>query len=356
MFLLFDPAPPYIHWHLAGKKGRFVDGRCRLDGNWSEQVAGEIGNPGKVEAAAYLLHHGGSVITKTLMPLTPRTLGKIEDCIPFLPDFNEATFRAAEAWRRRMPRIPHFLFCSTAFFSRLPDVAGTYAVPEVLRRKNVRRFGGYGLFHEWGWKQVSRLSHGQYRRVIGVHLGNRTNMAAILNGRAIDTTIGFTPVEGIPSSTSCGDIDATVVFELYSRGMSFAEINQLLSQKSGFSGLLGRECSFEDLLAPDLDSDRKAVYDVLVYDIMKYLGAFISLLGGVDAILFFNRDLEKADRLIGEIFRSLDFLGVKRRTCPTVRKGVWELSARESRVKVFGFESDSWSIMADEIKSLVKER
>ena len=354
MFLLFDVEPPYIHWCRAGKKGKFVDGRCRFDGKSGEQLAGEIGNIGNVEAAAYLLHHGGGIITRTLTPIRRTTLGKIGECIPLLPEYNDLTFRVVDTWRRWMPRIPHFLFCNTAFFSRLPDVAGTYAVPEVLRKKDVRRFGGYGLFHEWAWMQVSHQSPGKNGRVISVYLGNRTNIAAIRGGRAIDTTIGFTPVEGIPSSTSIGDIDATVVFELYSTGMSFAEINQLLSQKSGFSGLLGRKCTFTDLLAPGLIPEVKAIYDVFLYDIMKYLGAFVSLLGGVDAVVFCSENLEAAYGLIGDICRRLGFMGVKCRPQPPKGRGqVRILSAPESGVKIMGLEGDKWSIMADGIRSVM---
>ena len=355
MFLLFDVEPPYIHWRRAGKKGRFADGRCRFDGKSGEQLAREIGNTGNIEATAYLLHHGGGIITRTLTPITRRTLEKIGDCVPLLPDYNDLTFRVVDAWRRWTPRIPHFLFCNTAFFSRLPDVAGTYAVPEVLRKKDVRRFGGYGLFHEWAWKQVSYQWPEQSRRVISVYLGNRTNIAAIRGGRAIDTTIGFTPVEGIPSSTSSGDIDTTVVFELYSTGMSFAEINQLLSQKSGFSGLLGRKCTFADLMAPDLDPEVRAIYDVYLYDIMKYLGAFVSLLGGVDAIVFCSQNLKEANGLIGDICRRLGFMGVICRPQPTGggRGQVRNLSAPGSCVKIMGLESDKWSIMADGINRVI---
>ncbi len=354
MFLLFDAEPPYIHWCRAGKKGRFVEGRCRFDEKSGEQLAREIGDIGNVEATAYLLHNGGGIITRTLTPITRKTLGKIGECVPLLPEYNDLTFRVVDAWRRWMPRIPHFLFCNTAFFSRLPDVAGTYAVPEVLRKKDVRRFGGYGLFHEQAWRLVSQRSPESYRRVISVYLGNRTNIAAIRNGRAIDTTIGFTPVEGIPSSTSSGDIDTTVVFELYSTGMSFAEINQLFSQKSGFSGLLGRKCTFADLLAPDLDPEKKAIYDVYLYDIMKYIGAFVSLLGGVDAFAFCSENLEETYGLIGDICRRLGFMGIKLRTQPPRSRGqVRDLSAPGSCVKIMGIESDKWSIMADGISSIM---
>jgi acetate kinase len=357
MFLLFDPEPPYIHWCRAGKKGSFANGLCRFDGKSGEQLAGEIGNIGNVEAAAYLLHHGGGIITRTLTPITRATLGNIGECVPLLPEYNALTFRVVDTWRRWMPRIPHFLFCNTAFFSRLPDVAGTYAVPEVLRKKDVRRFGGYGLFHEWAWRQVSHQSPGMSGRVISVYLGNRTNIAAIRGGRAIDTTIGFTPVEGIPSSTSSGDIDTTVVFELFSTGMSFVEINQLLSQKSGFSGLLGRKCTFSDLLAPDLNREKKAIYDVLLYDIMKYLGAFVSLLGGVDAVVFCSENLEETYGLIGDICRSLGFMGVKcRPKTPRGGRGpVRNLSAPGSPVMIMGLENDKWSIMADGIHNVMNK-
>jgi acetate kinase len=310
-----------------------------------------------VKAVGYLLRHGGDRIKEPILRVTPQTLSEVEDAVRFLPEFNDMTCKVLDRWTNELPEIPHVLFCDTAFFSGLPDVAGTYAVPEELREKGVRRYGSYGLVHQWAWEKARSLFGGNVGKMVSVYLGDHTNVAALRDGKSLDTTIGFTPVEGIPSRTGCGDIDATIVFELHSSGMSFREINELLSRKSGFKALLGRRCSYSDLAAGPATVGNAAARDILIYDVLKYIGAFTAVLGGLDTLAFATRHPDESMSLIGEICGRLDFLPVKLHPHSSAAGGdAWNLSDNGARINVSLFKSDIWKIMAHLAESLIEEK
>jgi acetate kinase len=302
----------------------------------------------------YLLRHGGDRIKEPVLRVTPQTLGEVEDAVRFLPEFNDITYKVLDRWTQELPGIPHFLFCDTALFSGLPDVAGTYAVPEELREKGVRRYGSYGLVHRWAWEKARSLFGGNVGKMVSVYLGDHTNVAALRDGKSLDTTIGFTPVEGIPSRTGCGDIDATIVFELLSSGMSFREINELLSRKSGFKALLGRRCSYRDLVSGPATVGNAAARDILIYDVLKCVGAFTAILGGLDTLAFATRHREESMSLIREICGRLDFLPVRLHPDGSAAgEDAWNLSDNSARINVSVFKSDIWKIMAG---SMIEEK
>jgi acetate kinase len=356
MLLLFDPEPPYLRWCVF-EQGAARSSRCSFGTEWFRMVKEGAGNLGRVKAVGYLLRHGGDRIKEPVLRVTPQTLDQVEDAIRFLPEFNDITCKVLDRWTKELPAIPHFLFCDTAFFSGLPDVAGTYAVPEELREKGVRRYGSYGLVHQWAWDEARSLFGGNVGRMVSVYLGDHTNVAALRDGKSLDTTIGFTPVEGIPSRTGCGDIDATIVFELHSAGMSFREINELLSRKSGFKALLGHHCSYRDFACEPAGADTTAARDILVYDVVKSIGAFTATLGGLDTLTFATRHPEESISIIREICGRLDFLRVRLHPVgPAAGEDAWKLSDNSSKMNVSLLKSDIWKIMAHLTEPMIEEK
>jgi acetate kinase len=356
MLLLFDPEPPYLRWCVF-EEGAARSSRCLFGAEWFRTVRKGAGNLGRVKGVGYLLRHGGDRIKEPVLRVTPQTLDEVEDTIRFLPEFNDITCKVLDRWTQELPGIPHFLFCDTAFFSGLPDVAGTYAVPEELRETGVRRYGSYGLVHQWAWEKACSMFGGNVGKMVSVYLGDHTNIAALRDGKSLDTTIGFTPVEGIPSRTGCGDIDATIVFELHSSGMSFREINELLSWESGFKALLGRRCGYRDLVCGPAGVGKTEGRDILIYDVLKYIGAFTALLGGLDTLAFITRHPEESLGLIREICGRFDFLGVRLSPDGLAAGGdAWNLSDHGARMNVSLFESDIWKIMAQLTESMIEEK
>jgi acetate kinase len=218
----------------------------------------------------------------------------------------------------------------------------------------VRRYGGSGLVHEWVWQNVHERLGSAVSRVISIRLGDHPNVAALRDGRPMETTMGFTPVEGIPSHTGCGDLDVSVVFELHASGMPLREINEMLSARSGFRALVGRKCGFRELVAPGLDPNRAWARRILRYDLVRSVGACAAALGGVDAVVFAAEDPGGCNGFILEICRDLKSLGLRvRPEGPSGIDGVF--SEGGSGVMAVNIEARLWRVMAARAETLEKE-
>ena len=334
--LIFEPDPPFIRWHTIDNK-RLSQYRVIFDTPCLEKIGRKISkiNGEKSMVFGYLLPNGGEEIDKPVSLLTDKSLIGMERCIKFLPESNNIIYEAASYLSKKFPDSRHVLFCDTAFFINLPEKASTYAIPYKLREKGIRRYGGYGLCHQWAWEETKRAFGKDVQKVISVYLGNPPNLAAIRNGMPVETTIGFTSVEGIPSLNACGDIDPTVVFQLHAEGMSFERINNLLSRGSGLSCLSNKAS------------------EVLRYHIVRYIGAFISILGGVDALVFTAEGIEETKDFILGICHLLDFLGFESRM--RIRKttnGVI-LSEDGSKIKGLCLKYDKRKILNEKAVSLI---
>lgn len=343
MRLLIDPRPPYLRWCRYGKApGR--GGRGIPGPEWIAAV--RRGRPALARATSvsYRLHHGGAVIRDPVTRVDAATLARLRGTVGLLSDQNEMVFEAMSALLAELPAVPHLALCDTALFVDLPAEASAYAVPAELRNRGVRRFGGSGLLHEWAWGRSVALAGPAVRRVVSVELSDQPNMAALLEGRAMDTTIGFTAVEGIPSRTGCGDIDASVVFELRSSGLSLPEINELLSERSGFRALVGRSCTLRQMLAGGEDAGHVLARRILRYDLVRTIGAFTAVLGGVDVVAFTHEAAPEYAGFIREICTDLEFLGV--RPSDPGSSADDEIVSAEGNVKVVGLRADRWRIMA----------
>jgi acetate kinase len=316
-------------------------------------VSESIADAHALDAVGYLLYHGGEEIKHAVMRLSEESFLSVERCVPLLPEYNEITLKTARQWMTKLPDVPHYLLCDTAFFVELPPQASTYAVPYQLREKGIRRYGGYGLCHEWAWEHARVLAKNSLRRVVSVYLGNRTNAAAIENGKAIETSIGFTPVEGIMSASSCGDIDASVVFQLISAGVSLEEINRLLSRDSGLRGLLGGQSDFLSI-AQDLPDPKVALArNMFLHSLRKYLGAFVSVLGGIDAIVFTSEHPIETLGVVGDVCRSLEFLGLRCMSGEPATADSCVLSEPHSRVQAFYLRYNRWDTIAAHISNFI---
>jgi len=171
----------------------------------------------------------------------------------------------------------------------------------------------------------------------------------------MDTTMGFTPVEGIPSHTGCGDIDVSVVFELQSSGMALSEINEMLSARSGFRGLAGKRCGMRDLLVDNGNADKALARRILLYDIVKYIGAFMAVLGGVDAVGFIAENPVENSSFIRSICEELEFLGLRFPSITLGRGNDAAFFEQRSKVKTVILKADLWRIMSHRAAAAEKE-
>ncbi|MGA2915772.1 MAG: hypothetical protein ABSE89_07070 [Sedimentisphaerales bacterium] len=373
MILLFDNNMSSLSWCKA-EDGRFHSDSCEFSLSCCDSIIKDVGGSGKIEAVGYLLRHSTELFEEQTVLLTGQLLDKLRNNTSFFPEYSDMTFKVIDYWIEKMSKAAHVLISDTTFFNKLPAQAGNYAVPYELSKKGIRRYGGYGLFHSWAVENVSAYAKLPLSKIISVYIGDRTNVAAVKDGIAVETSTGFTPVEGILSSTGCGDIDPTIVFYLQSIGMTFGQITHLLSSQSGFTALMNpvrnkasmmpdgcqrqpvsngmnKQASLTDVI--NAGADAKQALDIYLYQVKRYIGSFISVLGGVDAVFFLAEKPFLYGTIISQICRQLEFLGLKCNTITENSDFLQDLTDNASLIKVFSLSCNKWEIMTHNIKRLL---
>jgi acetate kinase len=351
MILLFDSDTVNLHWCKV-EGDNFAADKCQLRSDWSQTVAKSTNNFEKIKSIGYFLHNGGEIIKKPASFLSAQNMKELEKCVGFLPEFNDITAKTAGYYIDMLPNLSHILLCDTAFFLDLPAEVSSYAVPYQLSGKGIRRTGRFGLFHSWASKQIEPLIKKSSQRIICVHLDERTDVTAVKDGLPVDSSMGFTPTEGILSGTSCGDIDPTIIFYLHSMGMRFEQINQLLSSQSGFTALTGEKTDLFKVISGKRNVKKDFAREIYLYNVVKYIGSFISMLGGLDAIVFFSEKLEKFQPIISDVCKKFEFLGLKLQGQIDKKQQIWNFADKTSDIKVFGLKINKWRILASQIEAL----
>ncbi len=339
--LLFEPRLPAIRWgHLNGKS--INEGAFEFNPFWMAAVQNEIQS---AEAIGYVLPHGVLAFSQPASRLSVENLSRLEACIPFYPEPNRAAYELAKVCLRLRPEIPHLILCETALFLDLPPTAALYALPYEMRSRGIRRYGGDGLRHGWALEQAQATNGGCSGRTVSVHLGDQPSVAAFLNGWPIETSMGFSPIEGIPSDGGCGDLDPSIPLALAAAGNTPETVEQILVQESGFKALLGHSSGFVQMLedpSPAAVDARKLVY----YSLLKATGAAIASLGGLDTLLFTADHLDRSMPFVLELCQGLVFLGVDCSRPEPLDTGVWRLSPEGAPVRALAMQYDRWPALA----------
>lgn len=350
--LIFDPTPPNLRWCRLDC-GEYVQGLCRFDSDWIENLEKEIPGLEEEEVYVYRLYHGGNYFPKTISRLESSSLSQMEKCIRLLPEHNDIIRKVAEYLYHRFPAAQHILASDTAFFRDIPSWVTEYAVPQKLKDIGIRKYGSNGIGHQWAAKTAKEVFP-TGKKVITVYLGNNTSLAAIENGRARESSSGFTPLEGIPSATGCGQIDPTILFQLYSAGYSFEGINRILTRESGFTGLKGSRCEYSDLLKRDGETILDEIRDIYCYNVIKQIGAFIATLEGIDTVVFFTTLAEESLWLIELLGESLIPLGLKFAGKPAAKRPGVMITTLDSSIGIVLLSFDRWKVIADEVQDFLQ--
>ena len=239
----------------------------------------------------------------------------IDELVAFAPLHNPPALAGIRSTREVFPGLPQVAVFDTAFFAALPDAAATYAVDRaVAASAGIRRYGAHGISHEFVAAESARLLGRPLAelRLIVLHLGNGASASAIDRGRPADTSMGMTPLEGLVMGTRPGDIDAGVLLHLLRRGHDVDELESLLQHRSGLQGLAGVH-DFRDLLSAIDRGDEAArtAYDVYCHRLRKYVGAYVAVLGGVDAVVFTAGVGEHTPPVREDALRGLAVLGIE---------------------------------------------
>ena len=261
--------------------------------------------PSEVAAVAHRVVHGGERFREPVL-IEDGVVAELERLTELAPLHNAAALEAIGAARASLPDVPHVAVFDTAFHASLPPAAATYAVPKRWREElGIRRYGFHGLSVQWAAEQVD------VGRLVVCHLGGGCSVTAVLDGRSVETTMGFSPLEGVPMATRSGSIDPEIVLYLQRHGLATPrEIEDTLEHRSGLLGLSGVSGQVEELEATD-DPDAQLALEVFTYRVAGAVAACAVALGGLDALVFTAGVGENSPRVRVDVCARLGFLGVE---------------------------------------------
>ena len=293
-----------------------------------------------IEAVGHRVVHGAEEFVCSQL-ITDQVVAQLEKCSVFAPLHNPANILGIKAVSSALPSVPQVGVFDTAFHQTMPAYAYMYALPyDYYDKYRIRRYGFHGTSHKYVSAKGAKFAGLElgYSKIITCHLGNGSSIAAVVNGKSIDTSMGFTPLEGLIMGTRCGNVDPDVVTYIQEKeGLSPSEMSKVLNKKSGFLGLSGVSSDARDLneAANEGDARAKLTLKKLTYDITKFIGAYAAAMNGVDLIVFTGGIGENNSRLRRRICENLTYLGVKFDYDANVVRGKdTMLTLPDSKVKV----------------------
>ena len=302
---------------------------------------GVISSMNEIDAVGHRVVHGAETFACSVR-IDDKVMAALEECIPLAPLHNPANITGIKACSKVMgPGVPQVAVFDTAFHQTMPPVAYTYPLPyEYYEQDKVRRYGFHGTSHRYVTQRAADMLGKPIEslKLISCHLGNGSSIAAVSGGRSVDTSMGFTPLAGLPMGTRSGDLDAGILEYLMTRhGLDIKEMVNILNKKSGVQGVSGVSSDFRDLCsARDQGNARAALaLDMFNYGVKKYIGAYAAAMGGVDAVIFTAGVGENdADQRMA-IASGLEFMGIKMDPdANNIRGKEAIISAIDSKVKV----------------------
>ena len=302
---------------------------------------GVVGSMKEIDAVGHRVVHGGEAFAGSVL-ITDEVMKALEDCIPLAPLHNPANITGINACTAVMGKeVPQVAVFDTAFHQTMPPKAYMYALPHAYYEKDkVRRYGFHGTSHKYVSTRAAAMlgKKPEEVKLISCHLGNGSSVAAVDGGKSVDTSMGFTPLAGVPMGTRSGDVDAGILQYLMNKyGMDIDQMLDVLNKKSGVEGLSGVSSDFRDLENAAEEGNELAILarDKFAYEVKKYVGAYAAAMGGVDAIIFTAGVGENDGGIRTAICQGLEFMGVKMDPATAgIRGEEAVLSAPDSSVKV----------------------
>ncbi len=317
-------------------------------------------NLSELDAVGHRMVHGGEKFNKSVL-LTPEVMEEFAACNDLAPLHNPANIKGVNAVKALLPDIPQVGVFDTAFHQTMPDYAYMYALPyELYKKYGVRRYGFHGTSHRYVSQRVCEYLgiKAEGKKIITCHIGNGASIAAVKDGKCVDTSMGLTPLEGLIMGTRSGDIDAgAVTFLMDKLNLDTKGLSNLLNKKSGLAGVSELSSDFRDILAGIAAGNDKArlAKEMYTYRIKKYIGQYAAAMGGVDIIVFTGGAGENQWEVREGATTGLEFMGIKmdekrNRGCRATEA---ILSADESKVTVCCIPTDEELMIAMDTEALV---
>lgn len=332
-----------------------------LDALVDEKI-GVISSLTEINACGHRVAHGGEIFKESVL-VGEKEKEQIRGLFALAPLHNPANLQGIEAMEAILPNVPQVAVFDTSFHQSMPAEAYLYAIPyEYYQTDKVRRYGFHGTSHRFVAPKAAKMVGLDINnsKIISCHLGSGASICAVKNGKSVDTSMGFTPVEGLIMGSRCGDLDLGVLLYIAEKeNMTIKDMNNFINKKCGLNGITGGVVDMRDIMAGKREGKERETYafDMFAYRVKKYIGAYAAAMGGVDAILFTGGIGENAWWQRQEICRGLEFLGAeideKQNEAMAGQDGI--ISKESSKVKILSVTTDEELVIAQDTYSIVKK-
>ena len=323
---------------------------------------GVIASMDEIDAVGHRVVHGGEKFASSVL-ITDEVMAAIEECNPLAPLHNPANIIGINACKAVLgDKVPQVAVFDTAFHQTMPAKAYIYPIPyEYYENDKIRRYGFHGTSHRYVSKRCAEIlgKDPSELKIVSCHLGNGSSLAAVDGGKSVDTSMGLTPLAGLPMGTRAGDMDAGVIeFIANKYGMSMGDVVTMLNKKSGVLGISGVSSDFRDIEDAAAKGNKRAALalEVFEYDVRKLIAEYAAAMGGVDAVIFTAGVGENSASQRLDIASGLEFMGVKMDAqANNVRGRETVISTADSRVKVLLIPTDEELMIAMDTANIVNQ-
>lgn len=332
-----------------------------LDALVDEKI-GVIKSLTKINACGHRVAHGGEVFKSSVL-VGEKEKEQIRALFALAPLHNPANLQGIEAMEAILPGVPQVAVFDTSFHQTMPEKAYLYAIPyEYYQTDKIRRYGFHGTSHRFVAPKAAKMAGMDINnsKIISCHLGSGASICAVKNGQSVDTSMGFTPVEGLIMGSRCGDLDLGVLLYIAEKeNMGIKEMNNFINKDCGLKGITGGVVDMRDIMAGKREGKQRETYafDMFAYRVKKYIGAYAAAMGGVDIILFTGGIGENAWWQRQEICEGLEFLGAEMDKEANEKMAGQDgiISKPDSRVKILSVTTDEELVIAQDTYSIVKQ-
>lgn len=308
-----------------------------------------LAGPEEIEMVGHRVVHGGRKYWEATR-ITAEVKAEIAHLADVAPAHNPAALRGIEAIEKLLPHVPQVAVFDTAFHHQMPDAAAIYPGPYEWVEQGIRRYGFHGINHGYCAGRAAQVLGRDLSslRLISCHLGNGCSLAAIQSGRSVDTTMGFTPLEGLMMGTRAGSVDPGILLYLLRQGYSEEDLDRVLNRESGLKGISGGSGDMREIMAAVAQGNARAqlAFDIYVHRVRSQIGAMLASLGGLDALIFTAGVGQHNARLRAEVCQAFGFLGLELDAARNESDPVDEdIAQAQSRVRVLVLRAqENWAI------------
>lgn len=319
-----------------------------------ELLNGALASMEEIDAVGHRIVQGGDIFKNSVL-VTDTVIEQIEELSELAPLHNHAHVLGIKAVQKLLPNVPQTVVFDTAFHQTMPKEAFLYALPmEQYTKHKIRRYGFHGTSHAYVSQKAAELI-GKRGKIITCHLGNGASISAVDNGICLDTSMGFTPLAGLVMGTRCGDIDPYIpLYICKTQNKTPDEVNEILNKKSGMFGLCGYSDNRDIETLYGVEECATDALNAYIHSIIRFIGAYIAILGGVDAIVFTAGIGENGSLVRKLVIERLAYLGITLDEEANSKRGdITEISTKDSKVRVFVIPTDEEYMIAKDTMNIV---